>query len=357
MKEAAGKVIGAIGRAGSGLFKAIPFAKLKEKGSIKWVLAAIGVLVLLMLVVGFVIGREPKQFNVAERTQAKILANGKDEVVGATTTVTLMEVTATLLDKPGGYLANDVLPPSVFMDDIPSWEYGVVLQVRDLARALRNDISRSRSQSAELQELAEAENLFNISHDSWVFPTTESRYREGIEKLDVYLQRLSNQKEGDAQFYARADNLSDWLMLVEKRLGSLSQNLAASRGQSRVNTDLAGDSGARQSTYTSDELVVKTPWLKIDNVFYQARGTTWALLHFLKAIEIDFESVLEKKNAKNLLRQIIRELEASQRAFYSPMVLNGSGFGLFANHSLVMASYISRANAAVIELRSLLSDG
>ena len=29
----------------------------------------------------------------------------------------------------------------------------------------------------------------------------------------------------------------------------------------------------------------------------------------------------------------------------SPMILNGSGFGLMANHSLVMASYISRANA------------
>jgi hypothetical protein len=41
----------------------------------------------------------------------------------------------------------------------------------------------------------------------------------------------------------------------------------------------------------------------------------------------------------------------------SPVILNGSGFGIFANHSLVMASYISRANAAVIDLRKLLEDG
>jgi len=39
------------------------------------------------------------------------------------------------------------------------------------------------------------------------------------------------------------------------------------------------------------------------------------------------------------------------------MVLNGSGFGLLANHSLVMASYISRANAAIIDLRDLLAQG
>jgi hypothetical protein len=39
------------------------------------------------------------------------------------------------------------------------------------------------------------------------------------------------------------------------------------------------------------------------------------------------------------------------------MILNGSGFGVLANHSLVMASYISRANAAIIDLRDLLSQG
>ena len=57
------------------------------------------------------------------------------------------------------------------------------------------------------------------------------------------------------------------------------------------------------------------------------------------------------------LTQIIRELEATQQTVWSPMILNGSGFGLVANHSLSMASYISRANAAVIDLRALLQQG
>ena len=34
-----------------------------------------------------------------------------------------------------------------------------------------------------------------------------------------------------------------------------------------------------------------------------------------------------------------------------------TGFGLVANHSLVMASYLSRANAAIIDLRDLLAQG
>jgi hypothetical protein len=80
-------------------------------------------------------------------------------------------------------------------------------------------------------------------------------------------------------------------------------------------------------------------------------------LQLLRAIEIDFNSVLENKNAKISLQQIIRELEASQESLWSPMILNGSGFGLVANHSLVMANYISRANAALIDLNQLLTKG
>jgi hypothetical protein len=39
------------------------------------------------------------------------------------------------------------------------------------------------------------------------------------------------------------------------------------------------------------------------------------------------------------------------------MILNGSGYGLFPNHSLVLASYLSRAHSAVADLRELLEQG
>ena len=92
-------------------------------------------------------------------------------------------------------------------------------------------------------------------------------------------------------------------------------------------------------------------------MFYETRGFTWALLHLLRAMEHDFGDVLDDKNARVSLQQIIRELEPSQETLWSPMVLNGDGLGPLANHSLVMASYIARANAAIIDLRSLLTQG
>jgi hypothetical protein len=67
--------------------------------------------------------------------------------------------------------------------------------------------------------------------------------------------------------------------------------------------------------------------------------------------------VLKDKNALVSMQQIIRELENTQKMIWSPMILNGTGFGPMANHSLVMASYISRANAAIIDLRNLLVQG
>jgi hypothetical protein len=39
------------------------------------------------------------------------------------------------------------------------------------------------------------------------------------------------------------------------------------------------------------------------------------------------------------------------------MILNGSGYGFFPNHSLVLASYLSRAHTAVADMRELLEQG
>ncbi len=319
--------------------------------------AAIVLLIIVQLIFGFLWNSEPDEFNVIQNAGNVSARHNEDMVTGYITTATLIRVAETLLDKPGGYLSNDVIPPGVFMDNIPNWEFGVLSQVRDLSLVMRNDLSRSQSQSVEDKDLVSAENQFRINSDSWLLPSAESEYGKAIGDIYNYLHRLTDGNTQDAQFYARADNLSDWLALIEKRLGSLSQRLSASVGQARLNTDLAGDAEAQQSTPGAKIIEVKTPWMEIDDVFYEARGSAWALSHLLKAAEADFQEVLQKKNALVSLQQIIRELDATQATIWSPFILNGGGFGFFANHSLVMANYISRANAAVIDLRTLLSQG
>ncbi|MGH8531821.1 MAG: DUF2333 family protein [Gammaproteobacteria bacterium] len=299
---------------------------------------------------------DPPRFDVREATLARVAEDPKKLVSGAVTSATLIEVASFLIDKPGGYVANDITPPGLLMDNTPSWEFGVVVQLRDLTRVLRNDFSRSQTQSTEDADLSRADPDFHNDTDAWLFPSFEGQAKAGVVALERYFSRLTNVKPAAARFYARADNLVAYLSLVAQRLGDHSQRLSASVGKAAVPITSANPAAAEDASLFAAPSV-KTPWMDLDDVFYEARGAAWALLHFLRAIEIDFESVLNKKNALASVRQIIRELERTQDALMSPMVLTGDGFAIFANHSLVMASYISRANAATIDLIKLLQQG
>ncbi|UJJ30881.1 DUF2333 family protein [Halopseudomonas maritima] len=299
----------------------------------KLILVPVLIVLLILVLVGWYWSSEPGLEPVAGTPKT-------EQVSGEYTAMTLRGLMLTLLDKPGGYVSNDIMPPGLLMDNMPNWEYGVLVQVRDMTRALRRDMARSQSQSTEDRDLVKAEPRFHFDNNSWAMPASESEYRDGVKALDSYIARL---RRGEANFYSRADNLSSWVSDVSTRLGSLSQRLSASVGRAPLIDD--------------GQLGETTPWLEVDDVFYESRGTAWALVQLLRAVEHDFGDVLEKKNALVSLQQIIRELEAAQQTLWSPMVLNGDGFGMLANHSLVMANYLSRANAGMIELRRLLEQG
>jgi hypothetical protein len=311
--------------------------------------AGIAAGVLLLVLLGFCAywSREPGVFAINARP------DNERSVPGYATIDTVIRVAETLLEKPGGYLTNDIMPPGVLLDNIPNWEFGVLQQVRDPARVARNDYSRSQSQSKEDVDLSIAEPKIFFDNNSWILPPSESEYRDAIAGFKRYRDRLAGIREPEAVFYARADNLREWLAQVEKRLGSLTRRL----GDSVAATGSEKKSKPAGSANGGDERSQRTSWFEVDDIFFEARGTAWALVHLFRAADVDFADVLADKNAEASRKQIVRELEASLGPLRSPVVLNGGGFGLFANHSLVMANYLARANAAVINLRELLDQG
>ena len=227
-----------------------------------WVAAA-AALVTILLGLSWYWSRQPQLVPLlagADRTS----------VSGARTTATLIALVDTLLDKPGGYLTNDILPPGLWLDNMPNWEFGVVVQVRDAAKAFREAFSRSQSQSAEDPDLALAEPLLNYDTDRWIFPTTEDEYRKGRDHLARYYARLLDGDENNAHFYARADNLRYWLGTVQSRLGSLSQRLGASVGQRRLSIEL-GEGADASAAQPAPELL-KPSWWKVDDTFFEAKS-------------------------------------------------------------------------------------
>jgi hypothetical protein len=326
---------------------------------VKLIVRLVGVLLALYIILIVALmwwwSYEPAQFDVVATAKQRASTHNVPMVTGSVVTSTLMASGEILLDKRGGYISNDKFPPGLFMDNVPNWEFGVLTATRDLAREMRNRFSRSQSQSEEDADLKEADPLFSSPNDRWLLPSSEGQYQKAIDHVEGYFARLGKNDPNGAQFYARADSLADYLDTVSSRLGSLSQRLSASVGQLKLEGDAPVDPNAPPASKGAQ--IVQTPWSQIDDIFYESRGYSWALLEQLKAIEVDFAPILERKNAMVSLKQIIRELEESQKPVHSPIILNGSPFGFFANHSLVMANYVSRANAAVIDLKALLDRG
>jgi hypothetical protein len=296
---------------------------------------------------------EPKEFDVQK---AALTAAKKTDMsqlpAGYVYSNTLMQIAETILYKPGGYLTNDVAPPGVLMDNMPSWEFGALVMLRDGATALRNHFSRAQSQSNEDPDLMKAEPYFYYEPNSWALPSTESEYQKGIEALQRYINRLYDKGQNRATFYARADNLRQYLELVEKRLGDYSTRLSASsdRHQNLIIP-------VRSKDLVGSTTISRTPWLEIDNIFYEVRGAAWALLHIFKSIEYEFNDVLIDKHALDTMKRMINELENCLAPVLSPVILNGDGFGITANYSLTLANYIARANAAALDLRDIMMRG
>ena len=328
----------------------------KSKGILWGFGTLVGVVVIVMLVLGEWWSREPSMFNVQDEAIERMNVTHTDQMpIGYVYANTLAHIADVILHKHGGYLTNDVAPPGLFCDNIQSWEYGALVMLRDATTALRNHFARDQSQSAEDPDLAQAEPYFYYEHNSWALPSTEAEYEKGVEALHNYMTRLQNPTSTSrpAQFHSRADNLWQYTEVVIKRLGGLNTRLAAStdRFSGATHGDPSNPIDINMPT------IGQTPWMEIDNVFYEARGACWALLHILKAIKHDFSDILLDKRAMNTVDNMIQAMENALTPTLSPVVLNGDGFGLFANYSLAMANYIARANAAALDLRDVMNRG
>jgi hypothetical protein len=325
---------------------------------LRWALGAIAVMLLLNLALMLYWGRQPPPLDVTEQEQAARAEAGGEMQPGVMTTAAMIGIGETLLGKPGGFLHNDRLPPGAMMDNMPGWECGMVMALRDAVQALRDDFTRAQTQSIENLHVKRADMKLAMDPKAWMLPAAENAYREGIDALRAYIADLVS---GQGRFYPRADNLADYLGLVEKRLGNFGVRLGAAAGTTLDPVPLAqpiADGALPASAMPLDPAAgeVYDPD-RVDDVFFCARGYSWAFLHLMRAISVDFAPVLAAKNAGAQVQRIVQDVEGAIKPMRSPVVLNGGGFGLLANHSMVAASYVARVNAAVIDLRLLLEQG
>lgn len=296
-----------------------------------------------MLILGLWWSQEPGVRDIAEI--AEVRAGDNDPVPGLHTALALEQTLDAMLNKPGGYLRNSRLPPAVLLDNMPNWELGVVWHAREWSELLRRYVSRADLQATEDPDLVIVEPQIFFDTDKWILPSTDSEYRRGLSHMTRYIDRL---QAGNAEFHVRGDDLVLWLERVDERL---------ERQHEALMNSVATRAYDPEPFLGLESPDSATPRLKVDDVLYQTRGYSWALIHSLQGVREDFRPVFADLEAAEAQFDLaLLELSALQRPLWSPWVLNGSGHGLWANHSLVAAAHLGRVRLALAELRAQLDD-
>jgi len=232
------------------------------------------------------------------------------------------------LDGPGGWLPNDLpLSPGYWLDNMPSFQLGVLTVVRHSGRVLRDNLSRQRTSDELNKEADKAYSQYSNDPLKWALPSAEGAFGRGNE----FLLRFRENLGGSANFYPRADNLIQMLEQFVSELGGVSTLMLDAHDGNKVS------------------------WFQVDNNFYFGQGVAHGMLGMMRAARVDFNRVLSDKNALEITDQIITALEGSQ--FDPWYVGNGDKDGVFANHSNNLKAYIDDARQKMKSLMSILDQG
>jgi hypothetical protein len=213
-----------------------------------------------------------------------------------------------------GWRPNDIIN---FTDNVNNFQLGVLEVTRRTAVILAERISRTGSTAAFDNNLENAMNWFMIKPDRYWFPSAESKYRAGLEELEIYFNKL---RDGRAVFYTRTDNLIPLLSAYEDLLGSCDENLVKKKEED----------GKPVSTF------------KADDYFFYAQGVASAMMTILKAIEQDFNVMVSREGGLEVLRHAIESCHHAVEI--DPwLILNSGPSSIFANHRSNMAAPISHA--------------
>ena len=251
-----------------------------------------------------------------------------------------------MLDR---WLPNDIFWPTVFLDNMPNFQLGKLEVVRYNTRVLRDNLTRMRT-TDKLDPYAEkAFTSFSNDPYKWMFPSAESKWKDGYESLELYYNNLIS---GESTFYPRADNLVQLLDQYLSLMGGVNTKLVSAARETRKVTAKDKENSVDMDEDKSDLVI---PWREIDDNFYYAQGVAYSLHLSFKAIKRDFYSVLQDKNCLNMVDKIIDDLG---RCNFEPLLIfNGDPDSIFANHSLNLSGIFNDARQKISSLTVALKQG
>lgn len=232
------------------------------------------------------------------------------------------------------------LHPAYGLDNMPNYQLGILYAASRFAIELGDVLGRTRGSSAIDPDLDRAAGLLKYDGTIWywgsggfnIIPTAtaDSQYREGVDALVSYNQRLA---DGDATYERRADNLIELLNRIASDLGSASAAL---------------DERALQSNAGYFDT-------RADDLFYNIKGRLYGYALILRDVGADFGSIIGEKQANGLWEQMLASLRTA--AAMDPLIVsNGKQDGMFVpSHLSAQGFYLLRARTQLKELTDALT--
>ncbi len=212
-----------------------------------------------------------------------------------------------------GWSVNDlVVSPTCWLDNRANRQRGVIFATRMLINFFSTNLAKYGTVDTENNFLKEArEKYFAFSEDSWWFPSTESQYRKGIERIRKYEDELAT---GKAVYNMRSDDMYNMLTFIigkqflDQPLGLLVQP-------------------ENEVAYT-----------ELDDRIYYTQGVVLVLRDFIRAF-VDLYPEIKEKGGEENIGIAIREMELI--CTFDPLiVLRGDHDSVTADHRGKMARYL-----------------
>ncbi len=214
-------------------------------------------------------------------------------------------------------------------DNVNNLQLGVLEVARRTVIVLNENMTRFAVTESHNPQVNEAMNFLMVSPDKYWFPSASGKYREAIQDLEIYIEKLGH---GQSRFYTRVDNLITLFNNYRDILGSCYYNLVK---------DVEADGSP-------------VSWWKADDYFYFSKGVAVALAEMLEAVKEDFHQELQKKNTHKLLEDAIHALH--EASHLSPwLITNGGKDGILANHRANMSTFIGEAEHVVSTLQTVMA--
>jgi hypothetical protein len=243
----------------------------------------------------------------------------------------LVDLVDAQLEGFGGWTPNDLpLTPGYWLDNLPSFQLGVMSVVRRVTITLRDDLGRGKPTEQPHPELVLAATAYSADLKRWASPSAERMLESGNDALIRFRQGLEPDSATHAQIYPRPEAL---LRLVE----AMAEDLRV------VNERLLK---------ASDRDAV--PWYKVDDNLYLAQGVAYAQQGLLRAAKTDFPA-LQHGKAEAALEAALTSLEEGQ--FEPWVVTNGSKSSLLANHSSRLRTFLEEARLSLVAVAAALRSG